>query len=357
MEQFNLIFDNESKLLENLEYNTIHIFFDDKVSISYKNYLLDLLKNKKIVQSVVTNIAKEDFILNLPQKDEDFVLCVGGMQLQSIVKYYSYMHFLPYGIIPVGEVAEYSFTKHAFVKDKYFCFYECEKPKFAYICSSLFEVRDLQNLYKILTFKPIWLFEKEFSAVIFKTTYNPISAIMDQIKNCKQNIKDIIKIYAMLSVLLDQEKTYNCLGSEYQLLAFLPDESIITGLIKSTNLLTKFYDCLFKFDFFRISRDVNRHLKFIKQNLNINLIEINKKVMPLFSEDQLTDILIKLKAYKPHLFMTLEIAKNTFIPSKVDLYSNQTDFALPLCANLFARNNILRVCLELGYFEEIIKDL
>lgn len=357
MDEFTLIFDNPNKLVSELNYNYIHVVFDEHISASFKSYILNLLKGKKVTQSVISIKPQEEFILNLPYKKEDFVLAVGGLQLQSIVKYYAYMHYIKFAIIPAGEVAEYTFSRRAFIRDKYYCFYECEKPQFVHIFSTLFSDSSVYNLYKILSYKNIVNFEREFCNVVFDAGLTLFNNYLSIINSAKVTLKEVIKIYAMLGTELDKYKTYDFLGLDYQLLSLGDCNNMVQSLIECHNILAKFYTCIFKFDFFRVPLDVNLHLKHIKNLYNISAIEASKKAMNIFSETDLDQIIIKLKAYKPHLELFLEVCKNNFLHSNINLNSKGLQRSLALCADLYPRKNLLRVALELGYFENLVKDL
>ena len=124
--QFLLIFDNLQQLLNIVcNYKTVHVFVDESVDLQMQTAIFAALNTRvTTIKTVVAPCyATTALASSLLYRGEDFVIAIGKLHLQSLVKYYSYANNLEYGVIPVKEVAEYSFNKYAFIQDKYFCFY------------------------------------------------------------------------------------------------------------------------------------------------------------------------------------------------------------------------------------------
>lgn len=358
--QFLLIFDNLQQLLNIVcNYKIVHVFIDESVDLQMQTAIFGALNTRvTTIKTVVSPCyATADFANSLHYRGEDFVLAVGKLHLQSLVKYYSYANNLEYGLIPVKEVAEYSFSKFAFVQDKYFCFYMCQKPAFAYIDSKNFTQQDILNLKKILSYKNIVLYEKEFESLILHQKVYNLTNVVKNVNLCECSCKKIIKLYCAISLLLDGCKTSEFLGCEYSVLALLNTnkKDISANLISSTNLLTKFYECFNKFNLIRVTPNLNKHILQLKKEYGLGISETSNYMLSLFNNTDMHKIEYTLKAYKPHLVEFFNLCKSNFKFSKINFNSTELELALALSSSLSENKNLLRLTRDLGYFENLLK--
>ena len=360
MNNFQIIFDNYEKLNEVLkEYKTIHIFFDDNIQIADVNLLASKIKHKNIIKSGFPNAyASENFVQNIAFQKENFVICMGGLHLQSITKYYAYQNQIDYAIIPIHEITEYSFSKIAYVKDNYFCFYECEKPVFVFIMRDFFNSKDIKLLSKILSYKNIVEFEFEFEKDILECAKENISSVVNCINLRDENLKSIIKIYGVCAAMLDSVKTYDFLGTEYNILSLLmkSNNDILQNLVIAQNVLYKFYDCLFKFDIIDGSVNVNYHLLKLKKLYNIDMSSIvnNIKIMSAEIKNKIKG---RYYAYMPYLKKLFLERSVNFSLSFIDYSGEKIEGALALSCYLQSKPSILSFAKDFGYFEKIIKEI
>ena len=358
--QFLLIFDNLQQLLNIIaNYRTINVFIDESVDGCMQQKLFEALNTRvQIIKTVVSPCyATEALANNLVFRGEDFVLAVGKLHLQSLAKYYCYANNLDYGVIPVKEVAEYSFSKYAYLKDDKFCFYVCEKPLFAYINKDYFSNADVFILEKILSYKNIVLYEKEFEKLILQQNSYNLTSVVKSVNMCNGSYKAVIKLYSATSMLLENLKTTDFLGSEYTVLSLLNTnkKDVSFNLINATNLLARFYECFNKFDLIKVTPNYNKHLNSLRQEYSLSLSQTQSYIFSLFSNKDMHQIEYTLKAYEPHLKVLFNNCKSNFMFSKVTFNSRELELALALSPSLSGNKNILRLTRDLGYFENLLK--
>lgn len=357
-QSFLIIFDNLQQLTSIISnYNLVHVFLDESSNKDISLMLDNLSIYTKITKTVISPCyASEQNANSIVYRGEDFVIGIGKLHLQSIVKYYSCANNLEYGLVPVKEIAEYSFSKFAFVEDKKFDFFVCESPAFAYIGNNLFSEYDIYKLSKILTYKNIVLYEKEFENIILKQPVYNLENIVKSINLCDGSYKPIIKLYGAIGRLLDKHKTKELLGCEYDVLSLLNknNKDISDNLINITNLMARFYECFNKFDIIDVLPDYNKHIMSLKNNYAFEPSQIYEYMMNLFSPEEITKIKYTIRAYEPHLKQTFNNAKSHFIFSKIKLNGKQEELALALCSSLSPNKSMLRLLRDLGYFENLI---
>lgn len=358
--QFLLIFNNVNKMLNILEkYSVVHVFFDESISDEQRQILIKEI-NKK-TQTITTVIApcyaEQKLADSLTYRKEDFVVAVGKLHIQSLVKYYAYANNINYAIVPVHEVAEYSFCKYAYLKDDKFCFYLCSKPVFAFVKEDFFTKNDIAILRKILSYKNIVLYEKETEGILLEQHKHNIKNIVDNINCCKFEWREVIKLYCAISLKLEKTNTSNILGNEYVVLSLLATnkKDISINLISATNLLAKFYECLNKFDLIRIEPNINVHIYKLKQHYKFNIYQIKDTILSRFGNVELSKIEYRANAYGPYLKQLFNTQKNHFIYSKLTFTSKELELALALGPALCTQNNLLTIAREFGYFENLLK--
>lgn len=358
--QFLLIFDNLQQLLNIVcNYKTVHVFVDESVDLQMQTAIFAALNTRvTTIKTVVAPCyATTALASSLLYRGEDFVIAMGKLHLQSLVKYYSYANNLEYGVIPVKEVAEYSFNKYAFIKDKYFCFYLCQKPAFAYIDSSYFTQQDIFNLEKILSYKNIVMYEKEFESLILQQKVYNLTNIVKNVNLCDGSCKHVIKLYSAISLVLEDCKTSEFLGCEYSVLSLLNTnkKDISANLISCTNLLARFYECFNKFNLIRVTPNFNKHIMLLKKEYGLGISDTSTHILSLFSGADMHKIEYTLKAYKPHLLEFFNICKSDFMFSKMEFNSKELEIALALSSGLSGNKTLLRVTRDFGYFENLLK--
>lgn len=361
--QFTLLFDDTDLLLQKLSsYSIVRIFIDESVNEAFYKTLYSKLVGlgKKVNISVIAPCyAVQGDIDNFRYINEDFVICIGKLHLQSIVKYYAYANCVEYAIIPVQEIAEYSFSKYAFIKDDKFCFYNCDCPQFAFIVSDFFSDTQIRRLFNILTYKNIVFFEKEWSKNILKADYYKFADVLKDINNSDCSLKNTAQIYAYIGTLLNTIKTYELLGAEYTVLSLLciNKKSIIDNLESACNLLSKFYECLIKFDIIKVEPNVNNYILKLKKIFNIDFLKVVSFIKPIYLKDDIVDINYKIKAYWPYLKSLYYSSKDKYLGSIAPSQDKYLEAAFALSSGTSSNNNILRFAYEFGYFERIIKFL
>ena len=277
--------------------------------------------------------------------------------MSSLAKYYACSLDLDFALVAVKEIAEFSFSAHAFLQDTSYCFFETQKPKFVFVKEECFSQRDCYVLLKALLYKNIVLFEKEFEHDILQTTKPKIESLVKCINLCDGRLKSIIKIYGLCANMLEENNPYDFLGAEYVLLSLLccNKKQFSENLIIAQNLLFKFFECFLKFDIVCVEPDINLHLKELKQNYKISFAEVCDTIAPIFDNNHIKTIKYRFDSFLPFLREFFEKCSTKVIPSKIDLSSQELSMSLALCADLFAHKNILRLARDFGYFEKLLK--
>lgn len=357
-QSFLIIFDNLSQLTSIVSnYNLVHIFLDESLDAQVDILLQNISAHTQITKTVIAPCyASEKNAQSLVYRGEDFVVVIGKLHLQSLVKYYCYQNNLEYGLIPVREIAEYSFSKYAFLEDKKFDFFVCEKPVFAFIYKNCFSETDIFKLEKILSYKNIVMYEKEFESTVLKQTNYNLQSIVKSINLCNGDYKSVIKLYGVVGRLLDQYKTNQLLGCEYNVLSLLNKnkKDISDNLIKITNLMARFYECFNKFNIIEIIPNYNKHILGLKTKYGFDLSQTSRYMINLFSAQDFHKIKYTIRAYEPHLKATFNNAKSHFMFSKVGLDSQELELALALSPSLYGDRSLLRLVRDLGYFENLL---
>lgn len=358
--QFLLIFDNILEFLNIISnYKVVHVFLDESVDNVMQKKLFDAINCR--VQTIKTVIspcyATEQLANSLPYLKEDFVLAVGKLHLQSLVKYYCYANNLQYAIVPVKEIAEYSFSKYAFIKDVKFDFYICEKPNFAFINKEYFSNADIYKLIKIISYKNIVAYEKEFEKLILQQSSYNLTSVVKSVNLCDGTYKSVIKLYSAIALLLEKSKTSKFLGCEYTVLSLLNTnkKDITQNLISSTNLLSRFYECVNKFSLIKVTPNYNKHILLFKKQYGFNISQIQDNFLSAFTNEDLHKVEYTFRAYEPHLKTVFNSAKSHFMFSKISFNSKELELALALSSGLSGTKNILRLTRDLGYFENLLK--
>ena len=359
-DQFLLVFNNVNTMLDILKkYETVHVFFDESINAEQQKLLIDTL-NKSL--STITTVIAPCFATqkvadNLIYRQEDFVIAVGKLHIQSLIKYYAYANNINYAIIPVHEIAEYSFCKYAYLKDVNFCFYLCNKPSFAFINENFFSNEDVIKLRKILSYKNIVLYEKECEELLLEQKAYNLKNIVKNINKCGAEKQDVIKLYAAISLKLEDTNTFSILGNEYTVLSLLclNKKDVTDNLISATNLLVKFYECFNKFDLIRVSPNINMHIYMLKKQYKYSTFQLRDSVLCRFSNKQLDRIEYKFNAYGPYLKQLLNNQKNCFMHSQIAFTNQELELALALSPSICIQNTMLTVAKELGYFENLLK--
>lgn len=358
--QFLLIFDNLTQLLNIVSnYKIVHVFIDESVDNVMQKKLFEALNSR--VQTIKTIVspcyATEALANNICFRGEDFVIAVGKLHLQSLAKYYCYANNLEYGVVPVREVAEYSFSKYAYLKDNKFCFYLCEKPLFAFINKEYFSDEDIFKLEKILSYKNIVLYEKEFEKLVLHQSAYNLTNVVKSVNMCDGSCKAVIKLYSATSMLLESCKTTEFLGAEYTVLSLLNTnkKDISHNLISTTNLLARFYECFNKFSLIKVTPNYNKHIQALKKEYNLGLSQTQDHILGLFTNKDMHQIEYTLRAYEPHLKGMFNSCKSNFMFSKVCFNSRELEMALALSSGLSPNKTILRLARDFGYFENLLK--
>lgn len=353
-----MIFDNLQQFLSEISnYKVVHVFLDETAK-DFSGLIQQIEGRVNITKTIISPCyATEPLAQNLLYRGEDFVLVMGKLHLQSIAKFYCYANNLSYAIVPIKEVAEYTFSKYAFVEDKKFCFYVCEKPAFAYISSEYFSQEDVFRLEKILSYKNIVQYEKEWQQDILKQSSYNLENVVKSVNICDGTYRSVLKIYGALSMLVETTSTTDFLGNEYCVLALLNTnkKDVTENLICANNLLARFYECFNKFPLMNIMPDYNRHISALKKYYALDLSQTHQHMMNIFSGADLKTIQYTIKAYEPHLKVCFNNAKTHFMFSKVPLSSDQLEHALALGADLCGQKTLLRFARDMGYFENLLK--
>lgn len=356
---FLIIFDNLQQLTSIISnYNLVHIFLDESTDDKISQLLENLVVRTKITKTIISPCyANESSAQSLVYRGEDFVIGMGKLHLQSIVKYYSFANNLEYGLVPVKEIAEYSFSKFAFIEDEKFDFFVCEPPAFAFIDKYFFSENDVFKLEKILSYKNIVMYEKEFEDVILKQPVYNLENIVRGINICNGDYRSVIKLYGAMGRVLDSTKTSAFLGCEYVVLSLLNKnkKDICDNLISITNLMARFYECFNKFDIIEILPYYNKHIRALKEQYGLDLSKTHSHMINVFSAEDIHKIKYTIKAYEPHLKEMFNNAKTHFIFSKIKLDSKELEQALALSPSLSGNKNLLRLVRDLGYFENLLK--
>ncbi|MBQ8468261.1 MAG: hypothetical protein IJ542_00715 [Clostridia bacterium] len=355
MDNFLLVFEDISALNELLlNYEKVHVFFDDKVSQENKQFVLSALSKKCVFKSYFPNaIATIGLSDRVRFSGEELVLAVGGLQLQSLAKYYAMSVGVDYALVPAFEVAEYSFSQYAFVKDKYFCFYECKKPKFVFVAKRFFDDVSIKKLKSALTYKNIVQFEKEFETDILQNEKSNLDKIVKCVNLCDDKLFSIIKVYGICASLLSKQKTYLFLGNEYVVLSLYAGENLLDDLLLVDSMLFKLYECVIKFSPIDKQPELNKHVFLLKQDFNVSSLQSSAAVSAFSVEDK-REISGRLHAYIPFLKTYFSNSSMRFVPGKFDFSAKKLERALALSSGLFLRKNLIRYLRDFGYFENLI---
>lgn len=358
-QSFLIIFDNLQQLTSIIgNYNLVHIFLDESIDDGVALLLENFAMHTKITKTIISPCyASESSAQSLVYRGEDFVVGIGKLHLQSIVKYYAFANNLEYGLIPVKEIAEYSFSKFAFIQDEKFDFFVCEPPTFAFIDKNFFSENDIFKLEKILSYKNIVMYEKEFENVILKQSVYNLENIVKSINICNGDYKSVIKLYGAIGHILDSTKTSQFLGCEYVVLSLLNinKKDICDNLVSVTNLMARFYECFNKFDIIDIVPYYNKHIRALKEQYGLDLAKTHSYMINIFSTDDIHKIKYTIKAYEPHLRSVFNTAKTHFMFSKIKLNSKELEWALALSPSLNGNKSLLRLVRDLGYFENLLQ--
>ncbi len=355
-----LIFGSYARLKARLaDYKKVKLFTDASVPEWAKTKIINAIKEAGcniVAVCLPASLNSEEKAAALNSSAEDYVVALGDALTSSIAKYYAYCHIKPLAVIPFGEIAEHTFSKYSYLKDVKFCFYVCESPQFVFIDEEFFTLEQVNSMYKILSYKNIVVFEKEFEQVIFKRSESRISNIVDLINSAEPTLLKVAKTYATIGLSINETGTNAMLGNEYvlQCLMALQNRSTINNLLVSTNLLFKFYDCMFRFPVLQIEPNLNLHLKRLKDCYYISYLQGNSMLAPLPSTMQLKNLRGALNAYYPYFKAKLETCKTKFVASQTNLNNNLALSALALAPSLCSNNNILRLARDLGYFEKLL---
>lgn len=359
-EQYVLIFDDFEKFLDEIEdFETIHLIYDDTLNKFQIDQLEQMLGKKRVVKSYFPNCMAQVCIADkIEYLGEGLVLGVGGVHLSSLAKYYAASFDLSFAMIPVKEVAEFSFSKYAFLQDKYYCFFEATSPQCVFVCSKFFLGSDIFLMQKVLSYKNIVLFEKEFEKDILKQTSVKLESLVKCINICDGNLKSIIKIFGICANLIQENNIYDFLGSEYVVLSLLccGGKNFSNNLVATNNLLFKFFECFLKFDIASVEPDINLHIHFLKEEYKINLLEISETVLVKTTLQDQKEIKYRLKSYLPYLNDLFEKCSLKFVRSKCDMSNDELSKCLALSPSLFDRKNILRLARDFGYFDALLKN-
>ena len=359
-EQFLLVFDSVLQTRQLLDkYDCIHVIMDESVSSKKREKVIEFLPQKaKIIKTVIAPCyATEKFAQNMLFHSEDFVIAVGKLHLQSLVKYYAFENQIDYALVPVEELAEYSFSKYAFLKDSKFCFYTCSKPKFALILDTFFSEENIFVLEKVLSYKNMVHYEKEFEKLILKQEVFDCSKLIKCINLCDGTKKSVIKLYGTVAALINNEKLSTILGAEWDILSLLclNKQSIVDNLVAATNTLTRLYECMHKFDLFRVNINLNKYIFCLKKNYSFSMLDVSQIISSAKTEKEKQRITYHLKAYLPYLKNLINECKSRFMFSKIGIDSSQIESAMALCSCVNSKNNILKFFFEFGYFENLLK--
>lgn len=358
-QSFLIIFDNLQQLTSIISnHNLVHIFLDESADDNVSLVIENLAMHTKVTKTVISPCyASEHIAQSLVYRGEDFVVGIGKLHLQSIVKYYCFANNLEYGLVPVKEVAEYSFSKFALIEDEKFDFFVCDPPTFAYINKKLFSENDIFKLEKILSYKNIVMYEKELENVILKQPVYNLENIVKSINISNGDYRSVIKLYGAIGRILDTTKTSQLLGCEYIVLSLLNKnkKDVCDNLISVTNLLTRFYECFNKFELIEIVPYYNKHIRALKEEYGLDLAKTHNYMMNVFSSEDIHKIKYTIKAYQPHLKNMFNNAKTHFMFSKIKLDSAELEQALALSPSLNGNKSMLRLVRDLGYFENLLK--
>ena len=355
-----IFFNNIDKFLNAIsDYDCINICFDDNVADSVINYFEEqFCKISRVIKTSFPQCyATEKLAEKIQFREEDLVVAIGGLHLQSLIKYYAYQYKLDYCLIPIHEIVEYSFSKFAFVKDDVFCFFECLPPKYVFINEKNFTKSDIVKLKNILSYKNVTMWEKEFSTDVLNAKNFDYTSIVKMINLCKDNIYSISKICANCAQKLEYTATYDFFGEDYKMLSLLAlnKKSIVENLISIENTLVKFYECFLCCDVIDIEANLNIYFQKLKTIYRLNILDymnmsLNNKIDKKQAKYRLTSFLPYLKD------MFYKIVSNYNV-SKINFKNNQLENALVLCSCVNLRPGILLFVRTFGYFENIVKDL
>ena len=337
------------------DYQAVHIFFDEQCDKHVLDFVCSCFEGKRMMKSSFPcPVASVELAERITFDDEDLVVAIGGIHVQNLAKYYACMYEINCAFVPVHEVAEYSFSKYAFVKDKYFCFFECEKPKVVLLCERFFNENDKNNLQKLIIYKNVVAFEKEFEKDIFgEDRYIP-EKLVKCINLYDGSFRNLMRLFGICASELSDQKPYDILGSEYYVLALAANANIVETTISIQNVLAKLFECQMKFDVMKRDIDVNLHLKKFR-DYGIGVLDVQNTILPIFDDAKIEETKYRTKAYLPYLRDLLDKATNYYAICKTSFDQTKIENALALCSGLFSRKSIIRFMRDLGYFENLLK--
>lgn len=352
-----LVFENVLEFAKcTKDYANVHIFFDENCDKQTLSFFENLLFGKTVCKSyfgaAVASVSAADRIEYI---GEDLVLAIGGVQMQNLAKFYASMYEVDCAFVPICEVVEYSFSKYAFVKDKFFCFFECEKPKFVFLCERFFGENDMKNLQKLLLYKNVVAFEKEYEKNIFGEERYVPENIAKCANLCDGSFVSTMKIFGMCASEFNLLTPYDVVGSEYYVMALNSLFNVVENLISVQNVLTKLFECQMKFAIIKKDIDVNLHLKYLKK-YGIGVLDVNDTILPIFDDAKFEEIKYRTNAYLPYLKNLLDKATNYYAVCKTNFDQKEMEERLALCSGLFERKSIVRFMRDYGYFENLLKN-
>jgi len=355
MDNFLLIFENIVEFAKcTKDYHSVHILFDEHCEKHVLDFVCSCLREKQIFKSCFASpIASVQLADRIVCEEADLVLAVGGLHIQNLAKYYAYMCEVDFAFVPVHEVAEYTFSKYAFVKDKYFCFFECEKPKFVFLSEKFFDAVDMKNLRQLLLYKNVVVFEKEFAQdILGEGEYIP-DKIAKCVNLCDGTFRSMMKLFGVCACELSEQRPYDILGEEYYVLSLVESYDTVNLTISVQNVLSKLFECQMKFELAKRDIDINLHLKKLK-DFGIGVLDVQNSVLPVFDDANFEEIKYRMNAYLPYLRDMLDKATNCYAICKTNFDQNKIEKAVALCSGLFARKSILRFMRDFGYFENLL---
>ena len=355
-----LIFNNYPRLKAMVQgYKKVKIFTDETTpQWAIDKFAENILQLRLVVSKVVLpksylSVSAAD---SIAPTGEDLVVALGCSHTISIAKYYAYCHIRPIIVVPFGEICQHDFSKYALIKDIKLCFYVCESPAAIFIDQDFFTESQTELLYSNLTYQNIVTFEKEFNEHIYNVQSAKTDSLVLAINKADTNLHSLASIYASCGLLCDNNKTSDIVGCNYTLaaLACKEGENLSQTLNSAGALVTKFYDCLFRFDIIQNVPNLNLHIKRLKDYFGINCMQTISLMPTLPQPESLVSTKGKLHAYMPYLKAKLSACKSLYKPLAAN-FSSKLVASLALAASTTTKSSPLTFARDFGYFDPLLK--
>lgn len=375
----------EEKLIDSLcfgKHNKILIVADNDYSFLGNILQKVKMQHKEINKVIINEKAKICIAETLQDYGQELVVAVGGEELVSICKYYSFSLGCQLIVVAFDNYIDITFSKFARLFDGVlFDIYVTECPIEIYVFEQKTDFVNLQTYY--ITGKYISLFDNIVAEMVFKKT------ICQRMKNfLKQTLSNYVnkkpqtkiqkwRTNTWVLIRLGQamsfyNQTRGFCGGDYQLASLMQSQCVSADFLElytialklNVNSYTSFFD---NYTFGR-EVNVNKHIDAVSKLLKISPTEalrridgasliIDNKEITKVANNYIPYIKTVLKKCLNKMFFvtsTINHPVNVLKKYKFDAYRVQKSFALTPC--LFASPTTLHLIAGFGFMDKLLNE-